>query len=461
MKSQKRSIIALFLVIATMIALFAVFSACDNNPKVPDESTTDVASSSETGKETEATDKQTEATDTQTETDKQTEATDTQTETDKQTEATDTQTETDKQTETQAPDVKPEYTNPLTGEALSDDKGLNLEFQRPVAVVVGNSADVPLQYGLSSADILYEYPVEGGITRFLAVVYDYSSISKIGGIRSSRYYDLAFAGSFNAITFAAGGSTSNTAAEVSPDYDVLLLAKKLGIFFINALDYDYSDGSGFAFRDTSIVDAAISEHNLVTTGARLRRAVTFFVNKYSNAEKYGSAYSYIKSTSGDVRGFKFVEWGTKNTLDEGASAQRIHIDYSSMSRVAFTYQNGVYSRKQDLTGDGYKDHVDALTGEALTYTNLLLIKTDATKKLDVSKDGYENKYGVLDIKFTNTSLSNGSNGYYFTNGRVIPIIWTKSGYDSELRIFDTEGNEIEFNRGKTYIGVGYSTVVYN
>ncbi|MBO4217694.1 MAG: DUF3048 domain-containing protein [Clostridia bacterium] len=453
MKSQKRSIIALFLVVATVIALFSVLSACDNNPKVPDETTSDAPASStekqtgSTGKETEATDKQTEATE------KQTEATETQTE------ATETQTEaTDKQTETQTPDVKPEYTNPLTGEAMSDDKGLNLEFQRPVAVVVGNSADVPLQYGLSSADILYEYPVEGGITRFLAVVYDYSSISKIGGIRSSRYYDLAFAGSFNAITFAAGGSTYT---EVSPDYDVFMLAKKLGIFFINALEYDYEDGSGFAFRDTSIVDAAISEHNLVTTGARLRRAISFFVNKYSNTEKYGSAYSYIRSTSGDVRGFKFVEWGTKNTLDEGSSAQRIHIDFSSKSRVAFTYQNGVYTRKQDLTGDGYKDHADALTNEPLAYTNLLLIKADATKKLDMSADGYTNKNGVLDFKFINTSLSNGANGYYFTNGRVIPIIWTKSGYDSELRIFDTEGNEIEFNRGKTYIGVGYSTVVYN
>ena len=42
--------------------------------------------------------------------------------------------------------------------------------KRPVAVMVSNIKAFLPQYGIDDADIIYELPVEGGITRLMAVL---------------------------------------------------------------------------------------------------------------------------------------------------------------------------------------------------------------------------------------------------------------------------------------------------
>ena len=46
----------------------------------------------------------------------------------------------------------------------------------------------------------------------------------------------------------------------------------------------------------------------------------------------------------------------------------------------------------------------------------------------------------------------GQEGYYITNGKAIPITWTKTS-DTERTVYrDLNGDEITINTGKTYIG---------
>lgn len=75
--------------------------------------------------------------------------------------------------------------NPLTGEG-----GYNTDAygKRPVAVMVNNLKDSLPQYGIEQADIIYELPVEGGITRLMAVYADYTNVPDICSVRSCRYY---------------------------------------------------------------------------------------------------------------------------------------------------------------------------------------------------------------------------------------------------------------------------------
>lgn len=46
----------------------------------------------------------------------------------------------------------------------------------------------------------------------------------------------------------------------------------------------------------------------------------------------------------------------------------------------------------------------------------------------------------------------GNNGYYITNGKAIPITWTKISATDRTIFYDMQGKEIILNTGKTYIG---------
>ena len=61
-----------------------------------------------------------------------------------------------------------------TGEWMDEKKAKN----RPVAVMTENTHVTLPQYGIGNADIIYECPVEGGITRLMTIYQDYASLKK-------------------------------------------------------------------------------------------------------------------------------------------------------------------------------------------------------------------------------------------------------------------------------------------
>ena len=86
--------------------------------------------------------------------------------------------------------------NLLTG---LNDLSANAKGKRPVAIMVNNiDASMP-QYGISKADVMFEFPVEGGITRLMALYSDYTKVPDVCSVRSARYYFAYFAQSFDAV----------------------------------------------------------------------------------------------------------------------------------------------------------------------------------------------------------------------------------------------------------------------
>ena len=71
--------------------------------------------------------------------------------------------------------------------------------KRPMAVMIGNTVDALPQYGVGQADVLYECPVEGGLTRLMAIFSDYTKAEKIGSVRSCRLYFAYFAKEYDAM----------------------------------------------------------------------------------------------------------------------------------------------------------------------------------------------------------------------------------------------------------------------
>ena len=83
----------------------------------------------------------------------------------------------------------------LTGEDVS----VGIGHRRPIAVMLGNDTNGAPQSGTENAGVIYEAPVEGSITRLMAIIEDYDNIPRIGSVRSCRDYYIFYASGFDAI----------------------------------------------------------------------------------------------------------------------------------------------------------------------------------------------------------------------------------------------------------------------
>lgn len=69
----------------------------------------------------------------------------------------------------------------LTGEDVSAGVGR----RRPIAVMLGNDTNGAPQSGTENAGVIYEAPVEGSITRLMAIIEDYDNIPRIGSVQAA------------------------------------------------------------------------------------------------------------------------------------------------------------------------------------------------------------------------------------------------------------------------------------
>jgi hypothetical protein len=113
---------------------------------------------------------------------------------------------------------------PLTGELRSGGKGA--PARPPLAVKVENSVDAYPLAGLERADVIYEEPVEGGVTRF-AALFQCRDATRVGPVRSARTTDprilrqysdqalLAYSGANQAVTTALDEAGAVSLTETS------------------------------------------------------------------------------------------------------------------------------------------------------------------------------------------------------------------------------------------------------
>ena len=96
---------------------------------------------------------------------------------------------------------------PPRGPLLDPFTGKPVRALEPVlAVKIDNIVDARPQTGLQSADIVYVIPVEGGLTRFMAVFSSHRP-AVVGPVRSARESDLDLLRQFGRPAFAWSGAT--------------------------------------------------------------------------------------------------------------------------------------------------------------------------------------------------------------------------------------------------------------
>ena len=202
--------------------------------------------------------------------------------------------------------VKPEpepvlpYVNPLTGEGCAQD----IAQKRPVAVMLNNLKKALPQLGVSQADIIYEAPAEGGITRMLAVFQSVEEVGNIGSVRSARDYYVSLAMGHDALYLHAGGSPGAYAA-----------IKNWGAAAFDCVNGPY-EGTLF-WRDKERRKHMGMEHSVLTSGS----TISELMPTYSYRLEHKEGYQYPAAFLADVLGEETRGEGLGIAADPAAPGQ--------------------------------------------------------------------------------------------------------------------------------------------
>ncbi len=291
------------------------------------------------------------------------------------------------------PEAKSGVQCPLDGQEIEDEADAKL---RPIAVMLDNEYNARPQSGLLDAEIVYEFPVEGNITRYMAI-YHHNISDKIGPVRSARPYFIDKALEYNAVYVHCGGSPQ--------------ALEDLNAMKVDTLNDLKGSPCFWRTKDRKM------PHNLYTSTRLMREVMTDKKMETKSAPAY----------------FKFSEALLE---PDGKKVGSIAFSYSKGYKVGYVYDANEKTYYRTINGE---KHLDKESGKAVTAANIIVEKT-SVKVLD--------KVGRLEVKNIGKDR-----GYLLTGGKLIEIEWQKSGRKEKTVYKDLKGSEITLNKGTTWIQV--------
>ena len=295
------------------------------------------------------------------------------------------------------------YRSELTNEWIDE----SIKDQRPIAAMVDNEKTALPHYGLTKADVVYEMTnstKNEGVTRLMVLVKDWESITQLGSIRSVRPTNLQIIPEWNAVICHDGG----------PFYIDDYLAK------------DYVENFSGTF---SRVDNGKSREftEYICTGD---------LDKNFNNKGYSRTYNDY------YPGEHYQFASEKEPVDlskDSKSIDATHIQlpyrhnkpYLDYDAESGTYLYSEYGQKHTDPGNDNKQ---------LAFKNLLL---QNARYVEFDSNGY--------MMFH--SIDFNRDGYYITNGKAIPITWSKEDELTPTRYYDMNGDMITLNTGTTYVAL--------
>jgi len=296
----------------------------------------------------------------------------------------------------------------LKGEIVAE--GLQVPY--PMGVMIENLPSTRPQSGLQNASIVYETFVEGLATRFLAI-FEKNGLEKIGPVRSARPYYTQWVSEYDSLYAHCGGSP-----------EALINIYNWELNSINQISGDWQ----YYWRDST----KFAPHNLYTSSELLYRALVD--KELANQEPLYQA------------------WNFKD--DQPATAELIEEKYIKLPMSGGSW---AVEYKYDLEQNNYLrynggvEHQDMLTNETIRVKNVVVQIIP-----EIVAFG---ELGRLTLE-----IESGGEALIFMDGGYNIGTWKKEGTTDRTMFYYSDGAEVEFNVGNTWIEVvpkGYETVEYN
>ena len=323
---------------------------------------------------------------------------------------TETPTATPTPQQIYGPSGFPEDVNPLTGLKVADPSLLN---RRPVIIKIQNlPRDSRPQWGVSSADLVYEYYTEFGTTRFAAIYYGQNT-TQAGPIRSARFIDVNFIRGYKAF-FVFGSAYEGV-------YNRLINSE-----FSDRLILEQPNSCPPLCR------VEPSSHNYLV-------ADTTKFNEYFASRR-------LNNSRQNLDGMLFDE----KAPEGGSPASSIYARFSSaiFNRWDYDPASETYLRfsdaQNDTTGQNevYAPLLDRNTGEQIGAENVVVLFVEHNW---VVKDGISE---VVDM----TVLGQG-NAYIARDGQIYKVRWQRLTNNDVLTLIDQDSNPFPFKPGNTWFEV--------
>ncbi len=276
--------------------------------------------------------------------------------------------------------------------------------RRPYAVMINNIQDAIPQYSISKASIIYESPVEGSITRLMALFEKPDKMKRIGSVRSCRIYFAYMSKEWDSIYCHFGQSKYAKKFLKSGKIDVINSWKGQNAY------YRTSDKP--------------APHNCYADGKKLI--------------KQRKKLKYRKNHKDDFSGvFKFADIDKPFEITDGEDASKKVI-------VGYSYNNAMYKynpdKKKYYRYQYGNKHIDAVNKKQLSCTNIVI--------------QYVKTVLYPDGKSLKMTQKGDGKGWYVTRGKAMKITWHKDKNKSgQTKYYDENGEEITLNNGKTFIQI--------
>ncbi len=304
----------------------------------------------------------------------------------------------------------------LTGEWKDE----SVVTRRPIAVMIPNNAPAMPQYGISKASIIYEAPVEGRITRLMAVFEDFDDLDRIGPVRSSRDYFVYVAMGYEAIYCNWGLARPYVEELINRDTVQNISAAVEGIYNPAHEAFDRVSRPGYATEFTGylFIDGMKEAAERLSYDWDYDDAYvppfTFAAENVRAQDNYQDAESATKIMPGGTEGNK-----------GGYGAYTPYFEYHEDDGLYYRYQDG-------------KEQTDEIDGSQLAVSNVVF------------------QYCHGEVRDDHDYLAFGVHGegdaIVFTGGKVIKGTWKRyDGDATPAKFYDENGEEIIFNQGKTWI----------
>ncbi len=270
--------------------------------------------------------------------------------------------------------------------------------RRPLAVMISNDREAWPHYGMGRAGVIYEVPVEGNMTRYMAIMEDYDDLERIGSVRSCRNCFIDFANEFDAI-YAHYGQSTFAKPQLREIDD------------INGIE---GRGAQAFFRSSD----RKAPHNAYTSFDRIQSAIV----DLGYSQEYGADYEGH---------YQFARPGKETVLSgvETVDAVRIVPGYSMYhSEFRYSQEDGLYHRYQ---ADAPQESDEG----PLAVKNVII---------QYCQSGY-----YANTEYLNINVDTSEWGYYATGGKAVTVTWKKE--DGVTRYYGPDGEEIRLNPGKTWV----------